>query len=125
MTLVEPQGDEKLTLALVLVVCVVMVNVAGCSPVTCCVKGETVIRAEVLPLAVMVPLPVLLQRVTVAVDELPFWMEIGLGLPPMEHGAGIAPGVGVGAGVGVGVGVGIGVGVGVGVGVDVGAGVGF
>jgi hypothetical protein len=99
--LVEPQGDEKLTLPLL--VMTLTVKVADCSPVMFWLDGETVILAAPEAAARIVPGSVLDHRVTVMVAEPFFGTRSGLGETPMEQGAGA--GVGVAAGVGVGVGV--------------------
>ena len=100
LTLVEPQGDEKLTLPLLVIT--LTVKVAGELSVTCWVNGETVICAPV-PLAVIVPVPLKDHKVTVTLPDPFLGIKSGLGLAPIEHG----PGVGVGVGVGIGVGVGV------------------
>ena len=101
LTLVEPQGDEKLMLPLLVITSTE--KVAGVLSVTCCVGGETVMCAPVLPLAVIVPVPLKDHNVTVTVPEPFLGIKSGLGLAPIEH----VPGVGVGVGVGTGVGVGV------------------
>ena len=101
LTLVEPQGDEKLMLPLLVITSTE--KVAGVLSVTCCVSGETVMCAPVLPLAVIVPVPLKDHKVTVTVPEPFFGIKSGLGLAPIEHGPGVGVGVGVGTGVGVGV----------------------
>lgn len=99
----EPHGPLKLTLPLVLVLMLEIVKVAGCSPETCWVKGETVKREPVLPLAVMVPVPVNPHKVMFTGPLLPLGNVSGFGLAPMLHACGVGVGVGDGMGVGVGV----------------------
>ena len=101
LTLVEPQGDEKLTLPLLVIT--LTVKAAGEVSVTCWVNGETVICAPVLPLAVIVPVPLKDHKVTVTLPEPFLGIKSGLGLAPIEQDPGVGVGVGVGTGVGVGV----------------------
>src|SRR6185369_3184600 len=84
--LVEPQGDEKLTLPLL--VLAVTAKVAGCSSVMFWLAGETVIPAAPEPAARTVPGPVFDRSVTVMVAE-PFrWTRSGLGEIEMKQGVG-------------------------------------
>lgn len=93
--LIEPQGDEKLTLPLL--VLTLTVKVAACWSVMFWVAGETVIPAAPEPAARTVAGPVFAGSVTVMVAEPFLWTRSGLGEAAIEHwsGCGVGNGVGV------------------------------
>ena len=84
VTFVEPHGEEKLTLPLL--VMTLTVKETDCSAVTCWLEGETVIRAAPEAAATTVPVLAYDQSITVTMAEPFLGMETGLGVAPIEHG---------------------------------------
>src|SRR5215216_696768 len=98
--LIEPQGDEKLTLPPL--VLTLTVKVAACWFVMFWVAGETVIPAAPEPAASTVAGPVFAGSVTEMVAEPFLWTRSGSGDAAIEHwsGDGVGNGVGVDASTG-------------------------
>ena len=89
-----PHTEEKVTLPLVLFTW--MVNVFGVLPETVAEVGVTRIWPLLLEVAVMVPVPTKLTKLTPTVPDL-FWpIVIAVGLVIIEQGTGVGVGVGDG-----------------------------